>query len=120
MIAIDETALARQVGTCLRNARRARKWTQARAARAIGVSEHFYGRIERGTGLPGLETLRDLLLVFERSPSAVFGGTPTPTASMAEDVPALRRIARRLRRASPRTIALVGEFLDEMDTLRRG
>ena len=127
MITIDERALARQVGDCLRRARRARKWTQAHVAREIGLSVQSYGRIERAAGLPRMETFFDLLILFELTPSTVLGQPPATTdlaaeqpASRAGNAPALRRIARRLRRASPRTIALIGRFLDELDALRHG
>jgi transcriptional regulator with XRE-family HTH domain len=120
MIRIDEKALAQQVGRCMRQARHARKWTQEHVAALIGVSMQFYGRIERGEGLPGMETFVDLLLLFDLSPSAVLGLTDASTAPVVGDVPLLRRIARRLRRASPRALAVVRWFLDELDKLRGG
>lgn len=119
-MAIDEKALAQRVGECMRQARCARRWTQEHVASSIGVSVQFYGRVERGQGLPSMETFVDLLLLFNLSPSAVLGATGAFTASPAGDAPLLRRIARRLRRASPRTIALIGKLLDELDKLRQG
>ena len=117
MIAIDEKALAQQVGRCMRRARRARKWKQARVAEAIGISVQFYGRIERGTALPSMDTFARLLTLFELSPSAVLGWVP-PTAEAAGDPPVLRRIVRRLRRAPASVLAFVREFLDELDRRR--
>jgi transcriptional regulator with XRE-family HTH domain len=120
MITIDEKALARQVGDCMRRARHARKWTQARVAREIGISVRSYGHIERAAALPSLETFFDLLTLFELTPSTVLGQPSAATPSRGEDTLALRRLARRLRRASPRTIALISRLLDELDTLRHG
>jgi transcriptional regulator with XRE-family HTH domain len=120
MIAIDEKALAQHVGKCMRQARRSRKWKQAQVARAVGISVQFYGRMERGAGLPSMETFVDLLTLFGSSPSAVLGGTPAPTAWTVGDPPVLRRIGRRLRRAPARVLALVRELLDEIDTRRGG
>jgi transcriptional regulator with XRE-family HTH domain len=119
MIAIDEKALARQVGKCMRRARRSRKWKQAQVARAIGVSREFYGRIERGAGLPSLETFVDLLKLFELTPSAVLGDIPSPAAWADEDPPILRRIVRRLRRAPASVLVFVRELLDELDRRRQ-
>jgi transcriptional regulator with XRE-family HTH domain len=119
MIAIDEQVLAQQVGRCLRQARRARKWKQARVAEAVGISAPFYGRIERGTALPSMDTFARLLTLFGLSPSVVLGFVP-PTAEAAGDAPVLRRIARRLRRAPARGHALVREILDELDRRRQG
>jgi transcriptional regulator with XRE-family HTH domain len=119
MIVIDEKALAQHVGKHMRQARRSRKWTQARVASAIGVSVQFYGHIERGAGLPSLETFVDLLTLFGLSPSAVLGGTPDPSASADGDPPVLRRIVRRLRRAPASVLALVQELLDELHRRRR-
>jgi transcriptional regulator with XRE-family HTH domain len=119
MIAIDEKALAQQVGKHLRQARRSRKWKQAQVASAIGVSVQFYGRIERGAGLPSLETFVDLLHLFELTPSAVLGATPEPTPWADRDPPVLRRIIRLLRRAPASVLAFVRELLDELDK-RRG
>ena len=119
MIAIDEKVLAAHVGKCLKQARRSRKWKQAQVANAIGISVQFYGRIERGEGLPSMTTFVDLLNLFELSPSAVLGGTPEPTVSAPGDPPVLRRIVRRLRRAPASVLAFVREFLDELDTGRQ-
>ncbi len=66
--------------------------------------------------MPSMETFFDLLTLFELSPSTVLGGIPEPTAWTAGDAPVLRRIARRLRRAPARVLALVRELLDELDT----
>lgn len=119
MIAIDEKALAQHVGKHMRQARRSRKWKQAQVAGAIGVSVQFYGRIERGAGLPSLGTFVDLLNLFELTPSTVLGGTPEHKAWTGEDPPVLRRIVRRLRRAPASVLALVRELLDELDSRRR-
>lgn len=119
MIAIDEKALAQQVGRCLRQARRARKWKQPQVAGAIDISVQFYGRIERGKALPSIETFVKLLTLFGLRPSTVLGLVP-PTTEPAEDAPVLRRIARRLRRVPARARALVRKVLDELDRRRQG
>jgi transcriptional regulator with XRE-family HTH domain len=103
----------------MREARRARKWKQARVARAIGISAQFYGRIERGAALPGMATFVDLLTLFGLSPSDVLGGTPAPPAWTSGDPPILRRIARRLRRAPASALAFLRELLDELDRRRQ-
>jgi transcriptional regulator with XRE-family HTH domain len=142
MIAIDEKALAQQVGRCMKQARRARKWKQAQVAHAIGVTAEFYGRIERGGGLPSMATLAKLLALFELSPSAVLGWVQPAAepagcdaaesarddtadagrddaAGASRDPPVLRRIARRLRRVPARGLALVRKLLDELDRQQR-
>ena len=120
MIEMNQKALAQRVGTCMRQARGARGWTQERVAASIGISVKFYGRVERGQALPSMETFLDLLLLFGLSPSAVLEGADVSTATPVGDAPLLRRIATRLRRASPRTIALINELLDGLDALRDG
>ena len=127
MIAIDEKALAQQIGQCMRQARRARKWKQAQVAKAIGIPVQFYGRIERGTALPSMDTFAKLLTLFGLSPSAALGWVPPTaeaagddTAEAARDPPILRRIARRLRRSPTSVRRLVRELLDELDRRRQG
>ena len=53
---MDEKALAQRVGTCMKQARCARRWTQKRVASSIGISVQFYGKVERGQAFPGMET----------------------------------------------------------------
>ena len=69
--------------------------------------------------MPSMETFFDLLTLFELAPSAVLGEIPGPAAWTAGDAPVLRRIARRLRRAPSRVLALVRELLDELDRRRQ-
>lgn len=119
----------------MKQARRARQWKQARVADAIGISEQFYGRIERGTALPSMDTFAKLLTLFELSASAVLGFEPATAeasrddtaeadqddaADASRDPPVLRRIARRLRRVPARGRRLVSKLLDELDRQRRG
>ena len=119
----------------MKQARRARQWKQAQVADAVGITEQFYGRIERGGALPSMDTFAKLLTLFELSPSAVLGWVPATAetarggtaeaaqndaAGAARDPPVLRRIARRLRRVPARGRAFVRELLDELDRRRQG
>jgi transcriptional regulator with XRE-family HTH domain len=106
--------LAAGIGRGARLARRARRMTQADVAARMGVTVEYYARIERGRALPGVTTLArlvgalDLLLdaIIER---AAGGELAAPT--LPSDPLPVRRLVRRLRRASPSALALVTELL---------
>jgi transcriptional regulator with XRE-family HTH domain len=119
------TALMKSIGRAARQARRARKLTQEDVADRLGVSAQFYGRIERGYALPSVTTLRRMLEVLDLKADELFGGDP-PAETFGHDAaasapgqdmngPALRRLARYLRRASSVTLEVITVVLDELD-----
>jgi len=110
-----DTELARTIARAARSARTARGMRQADAAEVIGVSLEFYGRIERGGTLPSTPTLRSMAQALGVSADPLLGlttktgapgGQPAPTA-VRDTAPALRRLLRRLRKATPRTLRLL-------------
>jgi transcriptional regulator with XRE-family HTH domain len=119
--------LAESIGTGARSARTSLKLTQEDAAERIGVSAEFYARIERGNALPSVPTLAristslgvsaDLLLGHvseaqeQRAPALA---PPAPSESDMER-PELRRLLRRLRKASPATLRLVALLVKELE-----
>jgi len=125
--------LAESIGTAARSARTSLKLTQEDAAERIGVSAEFYARIERGNALPSVPTLARIStslgvsadnLLGRLTPSAGDGEEqPAPLPALAQppapapptDGPELRRLARRLRKASPVTLRLVALLVKELE-----
>jgi transcriptional regulator with XRE-family HTH domain len=123
--------LAESIGTAARSARTSLKLTQEDAAERIGVSAEFYARIERGNALPSVPTLARISTSLgvsadnllgraaprsdddEDPPALVPAQPPAPTPPT--DGPELRRLARRLRKASPVTLRLVALLVKELE-----
>lgn len=110
--------LAAGIGRRARLARRALRMTQADVAERLGVTTEFYARIERGHALPSVTTLARLAGMLDLDLDAIIaraaaGELPGPEVS--SDPPPVRRVLRRLRRASPSARALISELLDALD-----
>ncbi|HWN70499.1 MAG TPA: helix-turn-helix transcriptional regulator, partial [Haliangium sp.] len=105
-----DKVLAQSIGNAAREARRSRQWTQEDAAERIGVSVEFYSRIERGAALPSLETFVRMANELSVSSDVMIGrGAPgtrqapaatSQASSQQEERPEVRRVMRRLRKAS--------------------
>ena len=106
--------LAAGIGQRARLARRARRMNQADVAARMGVTAEYYGRIERGHALPGVTTLARLAGTLDLHLDAIIeraaGGELPGPARPSEPLP-VRRVLRRLRRATPSARALVMELL---------
>lgn len=119
--------LAESIGNAARTARTSLKLTQEDAAERIGVSAEFYARIERGNALPSVPTLARISTSLGVSADSLLGHSPEdeeerelpaqlqPPAQATEDGPELRRLARRLRKASPATLRLVALLVKELE-----
>lgn len=119
--------LAESIGNAARTARTSLKLTQEDAAERIGVSAEFYARIERGNALPSVPTLARISTSLGVSADSLLGHSPEdeeerelpaqqqPPAQPPEDGPELRRLARRLRKASPATLRLVALLVKELE-----
>lgn len=120
--------LAESIGAAARAARIALKLTQEDAAEQIGISAEFYARIERGNALPSVPTLAristalgvsaDMLLgqAAVREPEQVAKQQPSRlSASSPSDAPEIRRLVRRLRKATPATMRLVTLLIKELE-----
>ncbi len=118
--------LAESIGAASREARKALELTQEDAAERIGVSAEFYARIERGNALPSVPTFARIVMALGVSADTLLGfkeeeddddravpgwGKPEPPS----DPPEIRRLMRRLRRASPGTLRLVSLLLKELE-----
>jgi transcriptional regulator with XRE-family HTH domain len=118
--------LAESIGAASREARKALELTQEDAAERIGVSAEFYARIERGNALPSVPTFARIVMALGVSADTLLGfredeeseeratpgwGKPEPPS----DAPEIRRLMRRLRRASPGTLRLVALLLKELE-----
>lgn len=118
--------LAESIGAASREARKALELTQEDAAERIGVSAEFYARIERGNALPSVPTFARIAMALGVSADTLLGfkeeedaddrampgwGKPEPPS----DTPEIRRLMRRLRRASPGTLRLVSLLLKELE-----
>ncbi|MDF3069752.1 MAG: transcriptional regulator, family [Polyangiaceae bacterium] len=114
-----DAKLAAQIGQAVRQARESLKLSQAEVAERLAKSPEFYGRMERGATLPSIETLADLVRVLGvgadtllgKSSAAGYASTATRDTLTQKE----RLVLRRLRRASPRALRLVGMLLDELE-----
>lgn len=104
-----DKSLNKRIGKAARKARVSLGMTQEDVAERIGVSVEFYSRIERGTASPSLRKLMALALLFGTSTDHLLGLTEEATAldigkqllpAPPEDVPELKRFARRVRKTN--------------------
>lgn len=118
--------LAQTIGRAAREARRTLRLTQEDAAERIAVSVEFYARIERGKSLPSIATFARIVSALGVSADAMLGvGVPRTLTSDEHSVtwmptppndgPELRRLIRRLRRARPSAVRVVGMVLKELE-----
>lgn len=109
--------LAAGIGHRARRARRARRMTRADVAARLGVTTEYYARIERGHALPGVTTFARLAGTLDLHLDAIIeraAGGELPGSAPPSDPLPVRRVLRRLRRASPSARALVMELLDAL------
>lgn len=109
----------------LRAARRARGWTQAELAERAGIAVEVCGRLERGHVLPRTDTLVQLASALRVTTDALLGIAPPRERSAAEPEaeyapPEMRRLVRRLRGESRRTIRQLDLFLSSLGVGRGG
>lgn len=115
-----DTKLAERIGKTARRTREALGLSQADVAERLEKSPEFYGRLERGGTLPSVETLAELSRVLGVGADALLGTSSSSSsggkeATRDELTPKERLIVRRLRRASPRAVRLVGVLLGEFE-----
>ncbi len=128
---MKDDELMSAIGAGVRRARYALELTQQSVADRVGLSVQFYGRIERGTALPSVEALKRLTVALNVSADELLSlpirsshdGDPEYAADVQAylelDRLSLRRLMRRLRAASPKTLSLVKLLLRELErTLR--
>lgn len=124
LVSAVDKELAESIGAAAREARQALKLTQEDAAERIGVSAEFYARIERGNALPSVPTLVRIcsalgvsadILLGRAEVSRVKDEAPRWPSSPPSDSPEVRRLVRRLRRATPATLRLVTLLIKELE-----
>jgi transcriptional regulator with XRE-family HTH domain len=69
-------SLQRALASNMRDARKKMGWTQEEMAERIHVSTEVYGRFERGTQLPGLDTFVDICRVLGEMSDRLLGLPP--------------------------------------------
>ena len=113
----EDKALAAQIGKAARKARTGLSLSQADVAERVGISTEFYGRLERGVTLPSVPTLVELARTLGIGTDVLLGlskgarPTPAPEPTSKDQ----RALARRLRRASPSAVRLIGLVLAELE-----
>lgn len=121
--------LSKSIGAAAREARKALELTQEDAAERIGVSAEFYARIERGNALPSVPTFARISAALGVSADTLLGLSITSSievpatwasASPPSDTPEIRRLIRRLRKATPATLRLVTMLVKELDRMDPG
>jgi transcriptional regulator with XRE-family HTH domain len=115
--------LSRSIGSAARAARKTLGLTQEDVAERINVSAEFYARIERGGALPSVPTLVRISNALGVSADVMLGrvpgaGTSKPTlpdvSPPSVENPEVRKLLRRLRKASSSTVRLVSLVLKAM------
>jgi transcriptional regulator with XRE-family HTH domain len=118
--------LARTIGAATRHARKNLQLTQEDAAERINVSVEFYARIERGNSLPSILTFARIVTALGVSADALLGRGPIVAHALGmgnwgapppSDSPEMRRVIRRLRKASPSTLRLVNMLAKELERI---
>ena len=122
--------LSATIGAAARQAREAMELTQEDVSDLLGLSSEFYARIERGHGLPSIQTLHKMAVTLHVDADVLLGvkppeenerqHLPTHVANIELEKPDLRRVVRRLRRANPKTLRVVEKFLRELDRVEKG
>ena len=108
----------------MRASRQALGWTQAELAERVEIAVEVCGRLERGRVLPRADTLVRLAAALGVSTDSLLGVSPDAGPPMdraaAEpgveygDPPELRRLVRRLRGESRRTIRLLDALVSAL------
>ncbi|HEX9240988.1 MAG TPA: helix-turn-helix transcriptional regulator [Anaeromyxobacter sp.] len=108
----------------MRAARQARGWTQAELAERADIVVEVCGRLERGRVLPRADTLVRLATALGLSTDALLGLSSTPAAALARavaeqeeeyaEVPELKRLVRRLKGESRRTMRLLDGLISSV------
>jgi transcriptional regulator with XRE-family HTH domain len=124
-------SLAATFAQQLRAARQARGWTQAELAERVGIAVEVCGRLERGGVLPRADTLVRLSQALGVRTDALLGLGPERAGDAAERAaarepeadyagrPELKRLMRRLKGESPRTVRLLVALLSSFRASRR-
>ena len=114
----EDKALAAQIGKAARKARTGLGLSQADAAERVGISTEFFGRLERGVTLPSVPTLVELARALGIGTDVLLGldkRPPRPAPAPEPTSKDQRALARRLRRASPSAVRLIGLVLAELE-----
>ena len=114
--------LAVTLGAAARAARVRTGLTQADVAERVGISAEVYGRLERGTMLPSVGTLRKLCRALGTTADGLLGldGGPAAVPMASEpatpypDSPSLRLLVRRLRRLDRRQLRLISLLASQL------
>lgn len=124
-------SLAATFAQQLRAARQARGWTQAELAERVGIAVEVCGRLERGGVLPRADTLvrlseslgvrTDTLLGLgtERAGDAAERAAAREPEADYAGRPELRRLMRRLKAESPRTVRILGALISSLRAGKR-
>ena len=76
------------IGSHLKNARRRLDLLQADVAERAGITQAYYGKIERGAIKPNIDRLADLCQVLCIPLESVFQGAFVPEGSLLDNLPA--------------------------------
>ena len=120
--------LQESISAGARRARESLGFAQEDVAHVLGLSPKFYARLDRGAAMPSVPTLRKMCLVLLVSADELLGHRPLDEKKplSAEfvarllDTPRRRRLAKILRRASPRTLLLLDALLTAVFRTLRG
>ena len=110
----ERRRLTSHFGATLRQARQKLSLTQMDVAERIGLATDVFGRIERGSMLPRVPTLRKLCRVLRQDANILLGLDSETAPSWlevarpeAEEPPELRRVMRMLRQMDAAQLAVV-------------
>jgi transcriptional regulator with XRE-family HTH domain len=112
--------LAAVIGAAARAARLYVGLTQAEVAERLEMATEVYGRLERGTMLPSVETLVRISKCLGVLPNQLLGleaeevGPGASPSALKRDTPEMRRLLRRLERLDLRKLRLLSLVAAEM------
>jgi transcriptional regulator with XRE-family HTH domain len=73
---VQERQALEYFGSCVRNLRKARGWTQEELAEAADLHENYVSRLETGNQEPGLFVILRLCHAFGVAPNDLLGISP--------------------------------------------
>lgn len=69
---MNETKLKKRIGANLKDARKAKRYTQEEVAREAGLTANYYATLERGEAIASLETMYKIFKILGARASDIF------------------------------------------------
>lgn len=111
---MNNDALKKRLGLRLKELRLARNLKQEDIEKKFGFNYRYYGRLERGTINPSLDTLNKICEIFDITLSDLFNFS-NPNDKLSSEREALAvKVSETLNKASKAKLKKLKIFLDEI------